>query len=141
MGEPETVDIVIIGAGPAGVAAAFRAADLGARTTLIAREEFGGMGANDGAIPVRPRAHAARLLRDTRQIGQYGITIGEPALDYARLLARVREVVADVRAHSALRDLLDERGVTVYEQAGRARFVTSHAIATESGLRLEAERV
>src|SRR3954470_16563079 len=123
------------------MAAAFRAADLGARTTLIARHEFGGMAANDGPIPVRTLAHAARLLRDTRQLGQYGITIGEPALDYARLLARVREVVADARAHSALRDLLDERGVTVYEHAGRARFVAPHTIATESGLSLEAERV
>src|SRR5689334_16449349 len=97
VGGSELVDVVVIGAGPAGVAAAFRAADLGARTTLIARQEFGGMAANDGPIPVRTLAHAARLLRDTRQLGQYGIAVGEAALDYGRLLARVREVVADVR--------------------------------------------
>jgi dihydrolipoamide dehydrogenase len=135
------VDVVVIGAGPAGVAAAFRAADLGARTTLIARQEFGGMAANDGPIPVRTLAHAARLLRDTRQLGQYGIAVGEAALDYGRLLARVREVVADVRAHSTLRNLLDERGVVVCEQAGHARFATPHTIATESGLQLEADKV
>jgi dihydrolipoamide dehydrogenase len=135
------VDVVVIGAGPAGVVAAFRAADLGARTTLIARHEFGGMAANDGPIPVRTLAHAARLLRDTGQLGQYGITVSEPALDYARLLGRVREVVADVRAHSALRNLLDERGVTVHEQAGRARLVAPHTLETDSGLRLEADRV
>jgi pyruvate/2-oxoglutarate dehydrogenase complex dihydrolipoamide dehydrogenase (E3) component len=135
------VHVVVIGAGPAGVAAAFRAADLGARTTLLARQEFGGMAADDGPIPVRTLAHAARLLRDTRQLGQYGITVGEPTLDYSRLLARAREVVADARAHSALRDLLDARDVAVCEHAGRARFVAPHTVETESGLRLEADRV
>src|SRR5206468_10722678 len=66
---------------------------------------------------------------------------GEPILDYSRLLARMREVVADVRTHSSLRSLLDERGVAVYEQAGRAGFIGSHTIATESGLRLDADKV
>ena len=54
-------DIIVIGAGPAGVLAALRAADLGARTALITRDEFGGMAANDGPVPVRTLAHAARL--------------------------------------------------------------------------------
>jgi pyruvate/2-oxoglutarate dehydrogenase complex dihydrolipoamide dehydrogenase (E3) component len=135
------VDVIVIGAGPAGVTAAFRAADLGARTTLVARHEFGGMAANDGPIPVRTLAHAARLLRDARQLGQYGITVSEPALEYPRLLARVREVVADVRAHSALRNQLDRLGVTVHEHAGRARFVDPHTIETESGLRLSGDKI
>ena len=46
-------DVVVIGAGPAGVIAALRAAELGAHTELIARAEFGGMAANDGPVPVR----------------------------------------------------------------------------------------
>jgi len=60
-------DVIVIGAGPAGAIAALRAADLGARTALIARDEFGGMAANDGPVPVRTLAHAARLIRDARQ--------------------------------------------------------------------------
>ena len=44
-------DVVVIGAGPAGVVAALRAADLGAKTSLIARDEFGAMAANDGPFP------------------------------------------------------------------------------------------
>ncbi|HEX4461541.1 MAG TPA: FAD-dependent oxidoreductase, partial [Polyangia bacterium] len=86
-------DVVVVGAGPAGLVAALRASDLGARTALIARGELGGMAAHDGPVPVRALAHAARLLRDARQLGRYGIAVGEPALDYARLLGRVREVV------------------------------------------------
>ena len=91
------LDVIVIGAGPAGVLAALRAADLGARTALITRDEFGGMAANDGPVPVRTLAHAARLIREARQLGLYGIAVSEPSLDYPRLLARVREVVNDVR--------------------------------------------
>ncbi len=133
-------DVIVIGAGPAGVVAALRTADLGAKTALIARDEFGGMAANDGPVPVRTLAHAARLIREARQLGLYGITVGEPVLDYPRLLARVREVVNDVQAHSAFRGQIDSLGVTVCERAGAARFGDPHSIETESGLRFEANK-
>src|SRR5437899_12272235 len=94
------IDTLVIGAGPAGVLAALRAADLGARTMLVTRAEFGGMAANDGPVPVRALAHAARLIREARQLDQYGIGVSEPVLDYSRLLERVRDVVNDVSAHS-----------------------------------------
>ena len=97
------IDVLVIGAGPAGVLAALRAADLGARTVLVTRTEFGGMAANDGPVPVRTLAHAARLIREARQLREYGIGVTEPVLDYPRLLARVREVINHVRAHSSLR--------------------------------------
>jgi pyruvate/2-oxoglutarate dehydrogenase complex dihydrolipoamide dehydrogenase (E3) component len=115
-------DVLVIRAGPAGVLAAVRAADLGARTALVSSAEFGGMAANDGPVPVRTLAHAARLLRAARKVGHYGIDVSEPALDYARLLARVREVVDDVRSQSSLRQQIDALGVTVCENAGLARF-------------------
>jgi pyruvate/2-oxoglutarate dehydrogenase complex dihydrolipoamide dehydrogenase (E3) component len=134
-------DVVVIGAGPAGVAAALRAADLGARTALIARDEFGGMAANDGPVPVRTLAHAARLMREARQLGQYGIAVSEPILDYPRLLARVREVVNDVRKHSAFRGQLERAGATIHENAGRASLVDSYTIETERGLRFHADRI
>jgi len=67
------MDVIVIGAGPAGVVAALRAADLGARTALVTRDEFGGMAANDGPVPVRTLAHAARLIRDARQLGHMAL--------------------------------------------------------------------
>ena len=133
-------DVVVIGAGPAGVIAAHRAADLGARTTLVTRKEFGGMAANDGPIPVRTLAHGARLLRDARQLGRYGISVGEPTLSYPGLLARVKEVVTDVGTHSVLRSFLEDQGVKVHERAGTACFSDPHTIETESGLRLQADK-
>lgn len=134
-------DVIVIGAGPAGVVAALRAADLGASTTLISRDEFGGMAANDGPVPVRTLAHAARLLRDARQLGQYGITTSDPMLDYGRLIARVREVVTDVRAHSTWRQQIDSLGVTVHERAGNVRFVDPHTVETDNGQLLRADCV
>jgi pyruvate/2-oxoglutarate dehydrogenase complex dihydrolipoamide dehydrogenase (E3) component len=135
------IDTMVIGAGPAGVLAALRAADLGARTMLVTRAEFGGMAANDGPVPVRTLAHAARLIREARQLGQYGIGVCEPVLDYSRLLARVREVVNDACAHSSLRQQIDSLGVTVHERAGVARFADQHTIETKGGLRLQAEKI
>src|SRR5438552_5267712 len=134
------LDVIVIGAGPAGVVAALRAADLGAKTAMITRDEFGGMAANDGPVPVRTLAHAARLIREARQLSLYGISVGEPVLDYPRLLARVRSVVNDVRAHSSFRQQIDSVGVTVYERVGDARFVDPHTIETTGGLRLQAEK-
>ena len=61
-------DVIVLGAGPAGMVAALRAGDLGARTTLVTRDDFGGMAANDGPVPVRTLAHAARLMREARQL-------------------------------------------------------------------------
>src|SRR3982750_4146432 len=134
------IEVLVIGGGPAGVVAALRAADSGANTALITRDEFGGMAANDGPVPVRTLAHAARLIRQARQLGLYGISVGEPVLDYPRLLARVRAVVGDVQAHSAFRQQVDAAGATVYEGAGDVRFADPHTIETTSGLRLQADK-
>ncbi|HEU4769095.1 MAG TPA: FAD-dependent oxidoreductase, partial [Pyrinomonadaceae bacterium] len=134
-------DVIIIGAGPAGVVAALRAGDLGAKTALVTCELFGGMAANDGPVPVRTLAHAARLMRDARQLSRYGINVSEPVLDYAALLERVREVTGDVRAHSSFRKNIDDAGVSVYEQSGAVRFVDPHTIRTASGLELQGKNI
>lgn len=134
-------DVVVIGAGPAGTLAAWRAADLGAKTALVTRGAFGGMAANEGPIPVRTLAHAARLLREARQLPQHGITAKEPRLDYGRLVARAREVVTQARAHSTLLDHVNKAGVTLFENAGTAQFRDAHTIENEHAPTLQAERI
>ena len=117
----EPFDVVVVGAGPAGVVAALRAARLGARTALITRDQFGGMAANDGPVPVRTLAQAARLIREARQLPRYGIAGGEPSLDFPRLLARVREVTAAAREQTLLRDDVERAGVRLVVGARKAR--------------------
>jgi pyruvate/2-oxoglutarate dehydrogenase complex dihydrolipoamide dehydrogenase (E3) component len=134
-------DVLVIGAGPAGTVAALRAADLGARTRLVTSSAFGGMAANDGPVPVRTLAHAARLMRNVRESEAYGIQAGHPLLDYSKLSARVRAVVGQVRAHSSLREQIDAAGVTVHENAGAARFEDPHTVTTANGMRLQADKI
>ena len=121
--------------------AALRAAPLGARTALVSRDAVGGMAAADGPVPVRALAQAARLRREARHLHRYGIEIGDPALDYGRLLGRVREVVAEVAEHSSLRAELQDLGVLLHEHAGTTRFVDPHPIETEQGNRLRADKI
>ena len=137
----DTSDLIVIGAGPAGTMAALRAAELGARTTLLTRGEFGGMAANDGPVPVRTLAQAARLIRGARKLDRFGISTGTPTLCYSRLLERVRSVVAEVRDHSALRADVDRLGISLVERTGTVRFVDSHTIETESGRQMQAGKI
>ena len=134
-------DVVVIGAGPAGMIAALCAADLGARVALVARTEFGGMATNDGPVPVRTLSQGVRLIREARELGRFGGAVSESALDYRRLLARVREVVDDVNSHIAVRQRIDALGVTIHERAGTAHFADPHTIVTGSGLRLKADKI
>jgi pyruvate/2-oxoglutarate dehydrogenase complex dihydrolipoamide dehydrogenase (E3) component len=135
-----TADVVVIGAGPAGVMAAAHAAELGARTVLINEQSIGGMAANDGPVPVRTLAHTARLMRAARQLGRYGVVIDEPELDYQRLLDRVGEVTREVRERSTLRTVIESKGGTIHEDTGPVRFEDAHTIVADTGLRLESEK-
>lgn len=99
------------------------------------------MAANDGPIPVRTLAHAARLLREARQLERYGIAVGPQTLDYSKLLARVREVVAEARDRAAYRAQMEAAGVVIYERIGAARFVDAHTVETQNGLKLRADKI
>ena len=140
MEQSQQFDVAVIGAGPAGVFAAMRAARLGARTALITRDAVGGMAATDGPVPVRVLAHAARLLREVRQLDTFGIEVGETVLDYGRLLERVRDVVEEVGKTSTMLPQLREVGVVVFDRCGTAGFVDPHTIAADNGLRVRAEK-
>ena len=137
----QMVNLLVIGGGPAGLLAARRGAELGARTALVTRGAFGGMAANDGPVPVRTLAHAARLMREARQLDSYGISVGEPRLDYLRLMGRVREVVESVKTHSTMRGDLDRLGIEIHEHAGTTFFLDSHTVQTATGARLQAEKI
>ena len=137
----QAFDVLVIGAGPAGTAAALRSADLGAKTALISRGAFGGMAANEGPIPVRTLAHAARLAREARQLSRYGIKVEHPSLDYTRLVERAREVVGEARRNSTLLEQIRNAGVALLEHAGTAAFADAHTIVSASAPAMHGERI
>jgi len=80
-------------------------------------------------------------MREARQLGDYGIRVGEPRLDYPALLERVRAVVGAVRHSSALRKQLEGGGVKIVENAGAARFLSDSRMETAAGMRFDADRI
>lgn len=133
-------DVMVIGAGPAGMVAAQQAARLGAKTAVVTRDYVGGMATTDGPVPVRTLAHAARLVREAQQAPRYGIAAMDPLVDYASLLRRVRQVVMEVYNEVGFRHELERLGVTIYEHAGAARFVDPTTLLTASGDLLQAQK-
>jgi dihydrolipoamide dehydrogenase len=99
------------------------------------------MAANDGPVPVRTLAQAARLMREARQMPRYGISGTEPSLDYSRLLARVAEVTDDTRRRSLLRDDLERAGVTIHERVGPARFLDPHTVEADGVPPVRADKI
>ena len=71
----------MIGAGPAGTAAALRAAELGASVAVLEATRTGGTCVNTGCVPTRVLAKTARLMRDVRAAADYGIQVGEPSIE------------------------------------------------------------
>ena len=79
--------MVVIGSGPGGYTAAFRAADLGLRTVLVERSDrLGGVCLNVGCIPSKALLHAARVIAETREMSERGIRFSEPQIDLQALL-------------------------------------------------------
>ena len=70
-------EVVVVGGGPSGVTAALRARELGATVALVERGNMGGTCTNDGCVPTRVLARAARLVRDAEQFADYGLA-GSP---------------------------------------------------------------
>ena len=131
-------DIIVIGGGPAGVTAALRARELGATVGLVERGRLGGTCTNDGCVPTRVLARAARLVRDAEQFGNYGLVGEQPVVDFPRLLARTREIVDQIHEKKQLPGHLQRAGVAVFR--GSARFLDEHTLALPDGTTLEAAK-
>lgn len=89
-------DIVVIGAGPGGFAAAIRAAQLGAKVAVVEKEEVGGTCLNKGCIPTKTLAFGAEMLHHVRRAAAFGITTGEVAVNLGRLMERKNLVVSQL---------------------------------------------
>jgi pyruvate/2-oxoglutarate dehydrogenase complex dihydrolipoamide dehydrogenase (E3) component len=133
-------EVVVIGGGPAGVTAALRARELGASVALVERGNMGGTCTNDGCVPTRVLARAARLVRDAEQFADYGLVGSPPEVDFARLLNRTQRIVYEIQEKKQLRKQLERAGARVIDGAGDARFVDGNTLALGDGTRVSGEK-
>jgi len=111
-------EVLVLGAGPGGYTAAFRAADLGKKVVLVDRgPALGGVCLNVGCIPSKALLHAARVIAETKEMGEHGLVFGAPAIDPGKLRAWKDGVVA--RLTGGLAGLAKQRQVTVIRGSGR----------------------
>ena len=137
-GATDHFDIVVIGAGPAGTAAALRAAELGAKVAVAEADRTGGTCVNTGCVPTRVLAKAARLMREIRTAEAYGIEVTQHPLDWPATVARVQERVNRVRSIKREAERFSEAGVALFLE-GRARFADAQTVVLDSGRRLTAD--
>jgi dihydrolipoamide dehydrogenase len=113
-----TTQLLVLGSGPGGYTAAFRAADLGLKVTLVERwQDLGGVCLNVGCIPSKALLHAARVIEDAEAMGTRGIVFGEPRIERAKLSTWKSQVVAKLTG--GLKVLAKQRKVEVLRGSGR----------------------
>jgi len=121
-------ELVVLGAGPGGYTAAFRAADLGLKVALIERwPTLGGVCLNVGCIPSKALLHAARVIEEAAEMSAHGVSFGPPVIDAVKLRGWKDKVVA--RLTGGLTALAKQRKVTVI--TGTATFESPHALKVE----------
>ena len=110
-------EVLVLGAGPGGYSAAFRAADLGRSVVLVDRSPIlGGVCLKVGCIPSKALLHAARVIAETREMAEHGLAFGEPAVDLDKLRAWKESVVK--RLTGGLATLAKARKVKVVTGLG-----------------------
>jgi dihydrolipoamide dehydrogenase len=122
---PGAVDLVVLGAGPGGYTAAFRAADLGLKVTLIERwPMLGGVCLNVGCIPSKALLHAAKVIEDAADMAANGIVFAPPQIDLERLRTWKNRVVTKLT--NGLGVLAKQRKVDVIH--GEAKFTGAFSL-------------
>ena len=122
-------DVIVLGAGPGGYTAAFRAADLGMKVALIERwPQLGGVCLNVGCIPSKALLHAAKVIEEAHEMADAGIKFGEPEIDATKLREWKNKVVG--RLTGGLVTLAKQRKVEVIR--GTGKFASPHELDVEA---------
>ncbi len=125
----EHTELVVIGSGPGGYTAAFRAADLGMKVTLIDRyANLGGVCLNVGCIPSKALLHVAKVIDDSKEAAVTGLYFNEPKLDLEVMKNWKNKLISGLTR--GLKSLADKRNVTVVQ--GSAYFISANSLKIES---------
>ncbi len=116
MSEAQSKDLVVIGGGPGGYAAALAASAAGLSVTLVEADAVGGTCLHRGCIPAKELLETAAVFQTTAHAERFGVEVGAPTLDFSRATERLAEVVNGL--HGGLAKLLKHRGIEVLQGFG-----------------------
>jgi len=132
-----TCDVLVLGSGPGGYSAAFRAADLGLATVLIERyPALGGVCLNVGCIPSKSLLHTAAIMDEARAMAAHGVIFAEPAIDMDKLREFKNKVVG--KLSSGIAGMAKMRKVTVLTGVGSFAGPNHMAVETKEGRKIVA---
>src|SRR4249919_3110709 len=115
--DPIKTEIVVVGAGPGGYAAAFYAADLGKKVILVERDRrLGGVCLNRGCIPSKALLHATQMIEEAKESAHRGIVFGPATMDLQKLRAWKDSILQ--KLSEGIRQLAQKRGVEVVHGRG-----------------------
>lgn len=125
-------DILVLGSGPGGYTAAFRAADLGKKVILVERHaRIGGVCLNVGCIPSKALLHTAQVITESQEMAEHGVTFGKPRIDIRRL-AGWKDSVVD-RLTGGLAALAKQRKVKIIQGEGKFTSANTLNVTTADG--------
>lgn len=128
--EDEKFDVVVIGAGPGGYTAAFRAADLGLKVALVERySSLGGVCLNVGCIPSKSLLHVAKVINEANEVSEFGVEFEKPKLDINKIRSWKDSVLTNLT--DGVRELAKLRKVKIFH--GYAKFLNQHQLLIDSG--------
>lgn len=131
-----TCDVVVLGSGPGGYTAAFRAADLGQKVVLVERfESLGGVCLNVGCIPSKALLHTAKVITEAKEVGEHGVSFGKPKLDPAKIVDWKNSVVTKLTG--GLKMLAKQRKIEIVQGNGTFRGANSMIVEGNDTVEIE----
>jgi dihydrolipoamide dehydrogenase len=132
MSEKKQTQVVVLGSGPGGYSAAYRAADLGKQVILVERDEnLGGVCLNVGCIPSKALLHAAKVIDEAQHMSAYGLEFGKPKIDIDKLRTWKNSVVGKLTM--GLKGMAKQRKVEVVTGVGKFTGPKELVVATKAG--------
>ncbi|MGD0958583.1 MAG: dihydrolipoyl dehydrogenase [Methylomonas sp.] len=126
-------EVLVLGGGPGGYTAAFRAADLGLKVVLVERDPvLGGVCLNVGCIPSKALLHIAQIIHETETLAEHGVKFGKPVLDIDAIRNWKQSVTHTL--NQGLAKLVKQRNITLLQGVGKFASPNSLTVENETGL-------
>ena len=123
-------EVLVLGSGPGGYTAAFRAADLGKQVIMVEKfSKIGGVCLNVGCIPSKALLHTAQIINEAQEMSAHGVTFAKPEIDIEKLAGFKNQVINQLTG--GLAGLAKQRKVKIVQ--GYGKFVSDHVISVETG--------